>query len=163
MRDIVSNMNGWNIGSMCNVFFVITEYHLMTAELPCFLASLLFSAANLATYILPAILPAQGTNAAGPAAGAVLVPEADPATVNPDLDHDPTHQLATANPGLGPHPDPSPLLPRARRWRPSLNPDLDPGPRASPRPPRESLHQDLQARPSLMQRMEAEPHRSRNR
>lgn len=134
----------------------------MSAVLPCFLASILFSATNLATCILPAIPPAQSTNdAVGPAAGAVLVPEAGPATVNPDLVHDPTHQLATANPGLGPRPDPSPVLPRARRWRPNLNPD--PGPRASPHPPRESLDQDLQARPSLMRRMEVEPHRSHSR
>lgn len=136
----------------------------MSAVLPCFLASILFSATNLATCILPAIRPAQSTSGAvGPAAGAVLVPEAGPATVNPDLVHDPTHQLATANPGLGPRPDPSPVLPRARRWRPNLNPDPDPGPRASPHPPRESLDQDLKARPSLMRRMEAEPHRSHNR
>lgn len=142
----------------------------MSAVLPRFLASLLVSAANGATCVLAAIPPAQGaSDAAGPAAGAVLAPGAGPATANQDLDHDPTRQPATANPGLGPPPDPSPLLPRTRRWRPrprpspslSLNPD--PGPRASPHPPRESLHQDLQARPSLMQRMEAEPRRSHNR
>lgn len=112
---------------------------------------------NSATCILPAILLAQETNdAAGPAAGAVLVPEAGPATANPDpdLDHDPTHQLAAANPGPGPTPDPSPLPPREGRWRPSLNP----GPGARPHPPRESLDQDLQANPSQMQRMEVEPH-----
>lgn len=127
-----------------------------------FLASLLFSAANGTTCVLPATPPAPGTSdAAGPAAGAVPVPAAGPATVNPGPGHAPTHQLATANPGLAPRPAPSPLLPRTRRRRPSLNPG--PSPRARPRPPRESPHPDLQASPSLRQRMEAEPRRSLNR
>lgn len=146
--------------SVCSVCLV----NLISAVLPCFPAGLLFSASNVATRFLPAIPPPQRINdAAGPAAGAVLVPEAGPATVNPDPDPDLTHRLATANPGLGPRPDPSPILPRKRRWRPSLSLSPDPGPRASPHPPRQSLDQDLQASPSLMQRMEAEPRRSHNR
>lgn len=145
----------------------------MSAVLSSFLANtfllyliviFIFSASNVTTCVVLATPPAQGTNdAAGPAAGAVLGPAAGPATVNPDLDHDPTHLLATANPGLGPRPGPSPVLPRPRRRRPNLNPGPDPGPRASPHPPRESLDQDLQARPSLMQRMEVEPQRSQHR
>lgn len=97
----------------------------------------------------PALPPARDKNdAAGPAAGAALVPEADP---------------GTASPGPDPTPDPSPTLPGARRPRPSpsLVPDLDPGPapgpEAVPRPPKEGPDQDLKASPSRHQKMEANP------
>lgn len=138
------NINGRTFGSISTVRTSVSPFKNIIVT------------SNSATCIFPAILLAQDTNdTAGPAVGAVLVPEAGPATVNPDLDHDPTHQLAAANPGLGPTPDPSPLPPREGRWRPSLNP----GPGARPHPPRESLGQDLKAKPSRMQRMEVEPHR----
>lgn len=156
-------MNGWNIVSMCNFF-----YNLIPCNVCCTTVSPfkhMIVTYNSATCIFPAIPLAQDTNdAAGPAAGAVLVPEAGPATVNPDRDHDPTHQLVAVNPGLGPTPDLSPLLPRARKWRPSLNLglSLNPDPGARPHCPRESLGQDLKAKPSRMQRMEVEPRRSQH-
>lgn len=101
----------------------------------------------------PAIPPARGTkDAADPAAGAALAPEAGP---------------ATANPGPDPTPDPSPTLPGTRRPRPSPNlaQDLDPGPgqgpEAAPHPPKEGPGRDLKASPSRQQKMEAKPRRPR--
>lgn len=109
-----------------------------------------------------AIPPARDTeDAADPAAGAALVPEADPATASPDP---------------GPTPDPSPTLPGTRRPRPSpsLVPDLDPGPvpspspnpgpgpEATPRPPKEGPGRDLKASPSLQQKTEVNPHRAQH-
>lgn len=99
-------------------------------------------------------------DAAGPAAGAALVPEADP---------------ATADPGPGPTPDPSLTLPGTRRLRPnpSLVPDLDPGPgpspspnpgqEAAPRPLKEGPDRDLKASLSPQQKMEGNPHRAQHK
>lgn len=90
-------------------------------------------------------------DAAGPAAGADLVPGAGP---------------AIASPGLGPIPDPSLLLPRARKTRPSpsLFPDLDldpdPGPEVAPLLLKEGPGQDLKVSPSRRQKMEADPRRA---
>lgn len=102
----------------------------------------------------PAVRSAE--DAAGPAAGAALAPEADP---------------DTPAPGPGPTPDRSPVLPRPpRRPRtsPTPVPDLDPdphpnpspGPEAAPLPPKEPPGRDPKARPSQQQRMEANPLRS---
>lgn len=107
-----------------------------------------------------AIPPARDTgDAAGPAAGAALVPEADP---------------ATANPGPGPTPGPSPTLPGARRPRtsPNLVPDLDPGPGPSPSPspgpeavplpPKEGPGRDPKASPGPQQKTEANPRKAQH-
>lgn len=100
-----------------------------------------------------ALPPARDTgDAADPAAGVALAPEADP---------------ATADPGPGPTPDPSPTLRGTRRPRPSPrpDPDRDPGPgpgpslgpEAAPLPPKEDPGPDLKASPSQQQRMEESP------
>lgn len=100
---------------------------------------------------------AQGADdAAGPAAGAALAPGADPATADPD----PGHTLG---------PSPAPLRPRRQRTSPILVPDPDqnlcpnpsPGPEAALHPLKEPPGQDLKARPSLLQRMEENPRRTR--
>lgn len=102
----------------------------------------------------PALPPARDTeDAADPAAGAALVPAADPAPADPDP---------------GPTPDPSPTPPGPRRPRPSpiLVPDQDPGPglspgpEATPLPPKEAPGLGPKASPSQQQRMEVNPHRA---
>lgn len=99
------------------------------------------------------IPPARDTeDRADLAAGAGLVPEADP---------------ATADPGLGPIPDPSLILPEAKRPRksPLLDPDQGPGPTQSLGPEAILLHQkenpglDRKVNPS-QQKMEVNLHRA---
>lgn len=117
-----------------------------------------------------ALPPVRDTeDAADPAAGAALVPEAGP---------------ATADPGPGPTPDQSLILPGTRRPLPSphLVPDLDPGaspnpsqslnpnpspspspdPEAAPLPPKEGPGRCLKAHRRRRQKMEAKPRRAQH-
>lgn len=102
----------------------------------------------------PANPPARDAgDAVDPAAGADLVPEADPATADQDL---------------GPSPDLSRTRPRTRRPSPSpspsqgLLPGLDPGPNldleVTPLHLKEDPGQDLKASRSQQQKMEGDPH-----
>lgn len=100
-----------------------------------------------------AVPPARDAgDGADPAAGAVHLLEAGP---------------ATADPGPGPTPGPSPALPGPRRPRrallpglgPGPDPDPGPGPEAAPLPPREGPGRDLKASQSQQQKMEMKPRR----
>ncbi|XP_034448550.1 serine/arginine-rich splicing factor 2b isoform X4 [Hippoglossus hippoglossus] len=88
-------------------------------------------------------------DAAGPAAGAALVPAADPAPADPAPTPDPSPTL----PGPRP-PSPSPIL------APDQNPSQSPGPEAIPLPPKESLGPGLKASPSPQQKTEVKPRRA---
>lgn len=110
--------------------------------------------ANSFHCVYPVIPQARDANdAAGPAAGAALVPGPDP-----------TPDPAKANPSPDPTPVPSPTPQGARRPRPSLSlvPHLDLGPEAVPHPHQKGLGQDLRASPSLQQRMEVNRHRTQH-
>lgn len=99
----------------------------------------------------PAVPPARDAgDGADPAAGAARLLEAGP---------------ATADPGPGHTPGPSPALPGPRRPRRALlpglgpGPDPGPGPEAAPLPPREGPGRDLKASQSQQQKMEMKPRR----
>lgn len=101
-----------------------------------------------------AVPPAQGTDGpADPAAGAALVPEADP---------------AIADPGHGRTADPSLAPPGTRKPRHTLVPGLDPSPGQSQGleaillHPKESPGLDLRVSPSLQLKMEVIFHRAQN-